>query len=81
MLTAAFALVVLAAAALGSLFWTTRVAPTVWPTMAEDPVLPRIADAGIRLHGRIAGSDGAPLAVVLHGRPGATIVRLSRWSY
>ncbi|WP_157772657.1 alpha/beta fold hydrolase [Pseudoponticoccus marisrubri] len=52
------------------LLWITRGPPQVPATVIDDPSLPRLAGDGVRLHGRIAGADGAPLVIVLHGGPG-----------
>ncbi len=56
--------------AFAGLLWITRVPPQVPPTVTDDPALPRLAGAGVLLHGRVAGAEGAPLAIVLHGGPG-----------
>lgn len=48
----------------------TRHPPDVPATVTNDPALPRLAGDGVLLHGRIAGPDAAPLAIVLHGGPG-----------
>jgi proline iminopeptidase len=60
----------LCALALGGLMWITRTPPQVPFTVTDDPALPRLHGAGVLLHGHVAGSAGAPLAVVLHGGPG-----------
>lgn len=70
MLISIAALLGLAVLASGTLLWITRAPPEVPATVADDPALPRLAGAGVSLHGRAVGPEGAPLVVVLHGGPG-----------
>ncbi|MBY6200559.1 alpha/beta hydrolase [Maritalea mobilis] len=70
MLSTIVGFLVLCALAFAGLTWITRVPPRVPATVTDDPALPRLAGHGVVLHGRIAGPEGAPLAVVLHGGPG-----------
>ena len=63
-------LLVLSALATAVLLWTTRVPPQMPATVTGDASLPRLEGDGVLLHGRLAGAEGAPLAIVLHGGPG-----------
>lgn len=56
--------------AVATLFWITREPPQVPATVTDDASLPRLEGDGVLLHGRVAGNEDAPLAIVLHGGPG-----------
>jgi proline iminopeptidase len=51
--------------------WATRVPPRMPATVTADASLPRLLGDRVPPHGRIAGAEGAPRAIVLHGGPGA----------
>lgn len=63
-------ILVLSVPAFAVLLWTTRVPPQIPATVIGDPSLSRLEGDGVLLHGRLAGAEGTPLAVVLHGGPG-----------
>ncbi len=76
MLALIVTLLVLLALAFAVLLWTTRVPPQMPATVTSDPSLPRHEGDGVLLHGHLAGAEGAPLIVVMHGGPGADLLSL-----
>lgn len=49
----------------------TRTPPEVPRTVLDDAARPRLRGAGVTLHGRVLGPQGAPLVIALHGGPGS----------